>query len=223
MNHPRILHRVWLGPAEPPERFAGFTQAWRDLHPDWLVMEWHDDTVAATLLEAPGLYRDAPTWVHRADLVMVEAVVLFGGVAVGWDMEPTRPLGPLADGHEAWCTLDADGFPGGALFGARPGWPPLRRLLREVIPARVAEHGWREPHLDTGPWAWLDAFGPDGVMPDGMPVVAGTKAAYPVHYTEKHRLLEPGVIEGLRADPEVYVIHHFAGSWLNGGARVEGG
>lgn len=215
---PKLIHRVWLGPNTPHPDDVAATRLWADMYPDHRIVEWTDSTIHQLPLILTDEYAAAPTWVHRADIVSVEAVYHLGGILVGWDMEPIRNILHLVDGLEGWCTLDADGYPGGAFFGAVAGHQGLACLI-EVIRARVAD-GYTKPNRDTGPYAWNDAFGPDGRMPDALTVVAGSKAAYPIHWKQKELLQDPEVVAGLRADPDVYAIHHFRGSWLKSGAKV---
>lgn len=212
---PKLAHRVWLGPHEPPVEHD-YRAQWAATNPDWHLITWTDVEVDALDLVDQAEYDAAPTYVHRADLIYVEAVHMFGGVAVGYDMEPLRSIEPLIDGLDCWCTPDADGFAGSAFFGATPHHPAIRHVL-DTIRARVARDGWHPgfPNQDTGPWAWGEAFGRFHEHCDehAMAVLGTWKTAYPVRYWEKQILDQPARLRARLRD--AYMFHRFAGSWLD--------
>jgi mannosyltransferase OCH1-like enzyme len=214
MRHPRLIHRVWLGPGTPRYDFA---DQWADTHPDWELVTWTDANVGELDLVAAKAYEQAPTYVHRADLILVEAVHAHGGVSVGFDSEPLRDIEPLIDAYDAWCTPDADGFPGQAFFGAVPGHRAMRAVLERAGP-RIAERGGfnpATPHEDTGPYLWGDVFGRFGerAADHGLTIFGDWKIAYPIRYWEKSLFDVPELFEARRRD--AYLMHWFAHSWAN--------
>lgn len=213
---PRLIHRVWLGPNPQPFEHD-YTAAWAATNPEWELRTWTDENVDELFpVITQREYDDAPTYVHRADLILPEAVHALGGVAVGYDMEPLRPLEPLIGGHDCWCTPDADGFAGGAFFGATRGHLAILHLLA-TIHERVGRDGWHpdRPNIDTGPYAWGEAFGRHGEYCSdlGMAILGDRATAYPIGYWERELLDNPATVaERTRTST---VVHRFAGSWLN--------
>lgn len=218
----RLIHRVWLGPAEPLAEHD-YSAAWERTNPGWQLVTWTDANVGELDLVCRDAYDRAPTYVHRADIILVEAVHALGGVAVGYDVEPLRPIDKLIVGHAAWCTPDADGFPGQAFFGAaEPGHPAFRAVLNRLEP-RLDERGgflqpdtpggFPGPHVDTGPYLWGDVFGRFGerAADYGLHILGTWMTAYPVRYWE-HGKLDP--TEEARRLRHATVAHRFAGSWL---------
>lgn len=208
----KTVHRVWLG--SPPPAVHDYSEAWAATNPDYELVTWTDEKVEDDLarMVCQAEYDAAPTYVHRADIVLVEAVHRYGGVSVGYDMEPLKPIGPLIAGHAAWCTPDADGFPGQAFFGGEPGHPAWNRVL-DVLPERIARDGWQAPHLSTGPYLWGEAFGRFGEQAAdyGLAILGTYKTAYAERYWEKGKLSRSQLAARLRHS---VVRHHFAGSWL---------
>jgi hypothetical protein len=207
---------VWLGRGERPKEHD-YSVQWARTNPEWQLRTWTDENVEQLFpLVSQRLYDTAPTVVHRADLIYVEAVRVFGGAAVGYDMEPLRPLEPLIGERDCWCTPDADGFAGSAFFGATPNHPAIAHVL-ETINARVARDGWHPtmPNEDTGPWAWGEAFGRfhEDCAVHGMAVLGDWKTAYPVRYWEKEIFDQPVRLK--QRTRNSVVVHRFAGSWLN--------
>lgn len=218
---PRFIHRCWLGPNTPPVEHD-YSFEWLTTNPEWRLLTWTDRNVHELFpLVCQKEYDCAPTFVHRADIVMVEAVYALGGVAVGYDMEPLKPLDPLVEGHDCWCTPDADGFAGGAFFGAIPHHPTIRLIL-DTIKTRIGRDGWHDtgPHLDTGPWLWGEVFGRyhEHAAELGMEVLGDWQTAYPIRYWEKNLFHDPTVYAERTANS--VVVHRFAGSWLSTDVRV---
>lgn len=213
---PKTIHRVWLGDGIPLDRDVGFTDKWQKLHPNWSLMVWDDQAVEDHLrpMVTGDLYDRLPTYVHRADLVCIEAINRYGGLCAGWDVEPTQSWEPLIGDSDGWTTIDVDGFPGG-IFGARPGHPALGALLETIVAGVTLRGGFSTPNVDTGPLAWGEALGPKGRMPGGLELVGTAKSWAPVHWKQKHLLNDPELVAALRADPEVYSIHYFNHSWKN--------
>ena len=208
---PRKVHRVWLGPAVPKYDFA---EEWADTNPGWELVTWRDADAAQLDLVCQAEYDAAPTYVHRADILLVEAIYADGGVAVGWDMEPLRPLDPLLADVSAFCTPDADGFPGQAFFGAVPGHRSMSTVLQQ-IPRRIRKQGWGQPHIDTGPYLWGAVFGRTGQFApaNGIEILGDHRTAYPVRYWEKQYFDQPEVYAQLTQDS--YLVHRFQHSWAN--------
>lgn len=223
---PKLVHRVWLGPHAPPAEHD-YAAAWAATNPGWQLLTWTDQTVPNLFpLVTQAEYDDAPTYVHRADLILPEAVYRHGGVAVGYDIEPLRPLDTFIGGYDCWCTPDADGFAGGAFFGAEPGHRAIRHVL-DTIHRRHERDGWAtgwpQPHIDTGPWAWGEAFAADPNIPGyeragkyGMVVLGDYRTAYPIRYWEKQLFDDPTKYAHLTRDS--VVVHRFAGSWVGDNA-----
>lgn len=214
MKHPKLIHRVWLGPNVPDPFFAELGAAWANMNPGWVVRNWNDTEVERLDLTLQDEYDAAPTYVHRADIVMAEVVARFGGVAVGYDMEPLKPLETLIGDSEGWCTPDADGFPGGGLFGARERHPGILAVL-VAIAHRVRALGWVSPNQITGPYAWQAALGPESaILPNGLDVLGTTDTAYPIHYSHRELLADRPAARARAVDLGAHAIHYFSGTWL---------
>lgn len=236
MSVPRIIHRVWVGPEEPAWS-RQLAHAWQKMHPEWMVVTWGDEQLRCLKLQCMDLFLRLPKPVHRADVARVEVVHLFGGVYVDADMEPLRDITRFVDmsagfvhktdGGGAFCTPDADGWPGGAFFGVEPGHPAFRALL-DVFPQRYAANPGQDPHLMFGPHCWRDVYG-ELQTPDEdlfrvlrfrdqdqkmrtMVCSGETATAYPFHY--KHRNLVHITEERAKRCERSLMIHLFNASWV---------
>jgi len=215
MRHPRIAHRVWLGPHTPNPEHATYADRFAEVNPGWTVITWTDAMVADLTLVNGDLYDEAPTYVHRADLILYEVVYRYGGLAFGYDMEALRNVEDFIGDHECWCTPDADLFPGQAFFGATPEHPAIRAVMDRAGP-RIGElGGWNQPHIDTGPYLWGDVFGRHGQRAHvhGLDVIGTWRTAYPVRYWEKEIFADP-VRYAARIRGSL-MVHRFAFTWAN--------
>ncbi len=225
---PKILHRFWLGPNEPDRFFVDAHDRWLTLNPGWTLIEWRDANVETDLFPRMLLadqFLGCPTYVHRVDIAVVEAVRLYGGVAVAWDSWPLRPLEPFYGPSEGWCSPDGDLIPGGAFFGAIPDHPGLTTIL-DAIATRIRTYGWSRPVNEiTGPFAWMDAFGitqiGDPATRFPLEILGRREDFYPV--TSNDRYLNNLTFEQMidRANAvDAIAVHMYARSWLNGGLDV---
>lgn len=217
---PKIIHRIWVGCPEP-DWSQNLALQFQEMHPDWIVHTWTDEQVARLNLVCGDLYDKFATYkaTYRADLLRVELVYRFGGVYVDADMEPWRHIGEFVRGHEAFCTPDADGWPGGAFFGAVAGHASMAALL-DVFPDRFARKPDEYPHIMLGPHCWRDVFGTlDAPYKNlvrqckhGLVCAGSIATAYPIHYNNRDTVWDAQVRASLSAD--TLMIHQFRASWL---------
>ncbi len=225
---PKIIHRCWLGPNSPDPYFVEAHDRWAALNPGWQVHDWNDDNVEQALLPLMYLrddYLAAPTYVHRVDIAIVEAVRVYGGVAVAWDSEPLKPIEPFYRDSKGWCSPDGDLIPGGAFFGAEPDHPGTRAIL-QAIKHRIERYGWTRPVNEiTGPFAWMDAFGVEIIGDPAtrfpLEILGRREDFYPVTSNERHHqhLTYGQMVERARAVDAV-AVHMYSRSWLAGGLDV---
>jgi len=38
----KTIHYVWLGSKDIPDEYAAFIENWRQLHPEWEIIEWNE-------------------------------------------------------------------------------------------------------------------------------------------------------------------------------------
>jgi len=98
---PRIIHQTGETP-DVPERFRGFQQSFRDLHPAWEYRFWDDaaneQLIADHYPEFLPYFRTACPAILKIDLVRLACLHRHGGVYADLECEPLRPLDPLTVG-----------------------------------------------------------------------------------------------------------------------------
>jgi mannosyltransferase OCH1-like enzyme len=120
----KLIHRIWIGPAEMPEEYKFFGDEWERLNPDWKVVDWDEVALGLDRTEAwinsavlddlldkgaqPGADKIALA-THLADVLAYEIVYRYGGLYVNTDMQPVRSLDNLFERNESLETNPAAG------------------------------------------------------------------------------------------------------------------
>lgn len=74
---PRIVHSVWLGPAELPDEYLAFRESWASHNPGWELRLWTDESVAR---ELPHLQLErGRNWAERSDVARYEILCRLEG------------------------------------------------------------------------------------------------------------------------------------------------
>jgi hypothetical protein len=150
MRIPRVIHRVWLGPAPMPDELTRFGDAFARHHRGgWEMRLWTDDDLPMleiTTAEHERSRSDA----ELSNLVRYEVLHRFGGVYADADIECLRSLTPLLRGIRGIAALDAPGRVGTTFLGAVAGNPLFARaarLTRRTLGTGVGEMVPSGPHL----------------------------------------------------------------------------
>lgn len=147
---PTTFHRIWF--SEPiPDRFEGYWERLRELHPGWQFRTWADPEELLPWMRNGELFEsftDYPAaYAFRADVARYEILYRFGGVYVDTDVEPLRSFDPLlADGRPfaAWCS-DSELDP--AVIASPADHPAIALLVEDL--AQVL--AWRKAGKATSP------------------------------------------------------------------------
>jgi hypothetical protein len=203
-NIPRIIHRV------VPERTTEQVEAWwtatRKLHPGWELLTHRDP------LEPNDWPMTSPYWsrcangAQLAGLIRLEALYRYGGIYLDSDCEPYRSLEPLLSLH-AFAAWEDERVVPDAVMGAEPEHPAIKECLDLAI-KRL-----RSPRTDEEKSTWSTGPGVTTTVlpkrPDVLLLPPGS--FYEVHYKDPDR---DAKMSTKRPEPWIFVLHHYAGSWL---------
>jgi len=132
---PRILHQIWLGPAQMPEKYSRWRDGFIRMNPDWECRLWTDDTLPPILnRRAWDIARSLPgTTGHaiRSDILRLELLARFGGVYLDTDVRPVRPLDEVCD-VPAWIAREQADRVSNAAMGFPPNHPAMWRAVVSV-------------------------------------------------------------------------------------------
>lgn len=180
---PRVIHRIWLGSAIPPE-FERFGESWSRVNPGWEVRLWTEDDLPPLINrrlwdQAPDLVPSRLVWRMRSNLARYELLWHHGGLYVDCDFEALRPLDPAIDGMTCFAAEEQPGLIANGFLGATSHHPLIRRLIDEApesVRRRPGKPSWRT----TGP-AHLTRVAHS--MPGVLDLVP-TELVYPYHHSD---------------------------------------
>lgn len=192
---PKILHRIWIGPAPMPDEHVEFGEGWVANHPDWEHRLWTEDDIAGLGIE-PRHVELARSASEVSNLMRYRILERHGGVYVDTDFESLRPIGPVLRGVEAFSAYTLPGVAATGIIGCLPGHPALRR----AADLSLITVGTARPPISTGPQFWTQ------VIADHPEVtVFPRELFFPYLWDEplrRHDRFE-----------HAYAVHHWALSW----------
>lgn len=202
---PKIIHRIWLGPAQMPEEYVRYGEAWQRLHPDWDVLTWTETDLFP--LQNVDVYDAVPSWSSKSDVVRFELMTRVGGVYADCDVEPLKPLDPLLENFGAFAGWEIEGHAlGTAVLGAEKEHPFFQALV-DQLPAAIRDYPLDRPALTTGPGHLTRVYLAERGATASPPRFGLLPAPYffPYLWHEEHRRNE--------VFPHAFAAHHWGGSW----------
>lgn len=207
---PKIIHYMWLGKSEIPQKLHKCIESWKLFCPDYEIVEWNEDnydfkkhTYMKDAYKA-GAYGFVP------DYARLDILYNYGGFYMDTDVEIKKSLDKLRY-QEAFCGVEKwQVINFGGLSGAVPGHPMIKKFLdaREGIEFVDADGNWNKNtcgFYDTRV-AINEGYEINGVVQNvnGMNI-------YPYDYFHPYDYMS-GI---LNETVNTYSIHWFNGGWLD--------
>ncbi len=142
---PEIIHVVWLGPKDFPEKSKQNLKSWEKFHPRWKVLFWNNETVDTELLGPyKKLYDATDNFGEKSDIVRLIVLDKMGGLYIDHDMECRASFEKLHKTYSFYGGLLTPGNPviqrsailRNSIIGAKMGHPILKQALK------FAEERW---------------------------------------------------------------------------------
>lgn len=215
-----IVHRLWLGPNEMPEKYKIYGQRWALLNPYWMVIDWTEKDISRIQWRNQAVIDDirkrggnsVEAAVQIADVLGYEIVHMFGGLYVNVDIEPIRDIEYMRSHFEI---SPAAAYAGredtttsrivNAVLGGPAGHPFWNYVINQLGP-RYQQHPGADMVATTGPalltdcvYGWQDEFAPFKILTQ--------RAFNSVHWKE----IPYGEDASGRwtDDPDIIGIHHW--------------
>lgn len=202
---PKLIHRIWLGPATMPAEYRAYGEAWQRLHPDWEVRTWTEPDLP--VLQNAAVYDLVPSWSSKSDVVRFELMTQVGGVYADCDVEPLKPLDRLVEEFDAFVGWEIEGHAlGTAVIGSAPAHPYYQAVV-DQLPDAVRDFPLNRPALTTGPGHLTRVYLRERQRCARAPRFGVFPSAYffPYLWHEEERRHE--------VFPHAYAAHHWGGSW----------
>jgi hypothetical protein len=193
---PHVVHRVWLGDDEMPERHRAFGETFVEHHPGWTMRLWTDADLPTLDIGETECAR-ARTSAELSNLVRYEVLSRHGGIYVDTDVECRRSFEPLLRGVGAFAGLEMPGRVGNAVLGSVPGHRAFTRAAREC--RSTLGLGAHSPDANGPYFLSLILEQEPGVR------ILEQLAFYPYLWTEPDRAGD--------SFPHAYAVHHWSASW----------
>lgn len=126
---PKIIHFVWVGGNEKPDKIKKCMKTWAILESaGFEIMEWNEDTFDVMSYEFTRKAYEQKKWAFVSDYIRAYAVNEFGGVYLDTDIIIRKDLTPLLE-NRAFVGYETDDYPFTAVFGAEKGHPFVKDML----------------------------------------------------------------------------------------------
>ncbi|HWC54867.1 MAG TPA: glycosyltransferase [Chitinophagaceae bacterium] len=134
---PKIIHYCWFGGETIPSEYKDYVVGWKELHPDWIVREWNDQTFPVKHPYCDRARKEG-NWANLSNFCRLWALIQEGGVYLDIDVKLIKPLDPFLVYR---CFLGfEDGEAGGgnfwinnAVLGAEKSHPFVLQSLEHLV------------------------------------------------------------------------------------------
>lgn len=126
---PKIIHYVWLGRKEKPESVKKCIESWKQVCPDYEIIEWNEDN---------SPYQDKPffkeaygakNYAFSSDFIRVNVLNDYGGIYLDTDVELIKPLDPFLD-LDFFCGYENNVMLQTAVIGSAKGSKPIQDVIK---------------------------------------------------------------------------------------------
>lgn len=142
-----IIHQIWVGPYEMPDREKQFVAKVKNMHKKYEHILWTNDNLPKlppTLQEMFDKYGEAEDYAHQADILRIFLIAEYGGIYMDVDFDCISSLDntDLSDSNGFFCYHGENDYtmPNG-VFGIDKSAEIALYLLCEVNP----KNGWYGP------------------------------------------------------------------------------
>jgi len=124
----KIIHYIWIGKNEIPQKYQAFIRGWKELHPDWEIVKWNEDNFDCESNSWVKAAIEHKNWALASDVIRSFVLLNYGGVYLDTDIELLKPLNELTAENDFFIGYESELWFGSAVLGVKKG----HRLIREV-------------------------------------------------------------------------------------------
>jgi len=171
---PKIVHRIWFGPNDIPEKYNKWWQAWQRQLVDHEFITWTDEDIDKLPLVRDKI-NEARNYAEKSDVARYEIIRQHGGIYLDCDILPLNFLDFDAFDtdlirleNDIISTSDSNGpvevtACSNGVFAAAPNHPVLVEAVRQIQDTVFEKDSKRiDTVIKTGPIFWGKVVGNEG-------------------------------------------------------------
>jgi hypothetical protein len=148
----KIIHQIWVGPYNPPERDKQFADTIKEAHPNFEYQYWDNsilNELPSDLSDIVHRFAENQKWVNIADMLRYYVVNKYGGLYIDMDYQLKNPLDDLnLERYDGFIPMH---FNVGeticnSMFGFKKNHPIINYVCQQV-PIIPVHDDWVGPHF----------------------------------------------------------------------------
>lgn len=213
---PKIIHYVWVGGKEKPDKVKRCIDSWSKFLPDYEIRQWDESNIDISSNKYLKQAYEAEKWAFAADYIRLCALYRYGGIYLDTDEEICRNIDKFLV-CDAFLGYESPQYLSAGIIGAAKGHPLIQYLL-----------SYYDCH---------ELIGKDNSL--NLTTIVSTitemmSKKYSFRANTQYQMLADGVhvfppkwfypdTAGSRTfiTPNTYAVHHYAASWLEGKQKSE--
>lgn len=126
---PKIIHYVWLGGGELPDRTKQFIEGWKELNPDYEIIQWDESNFdLSNSNEYVKQAYENKKYAFASDYIRLFALFYYGGIYLDTDVEVKKSFDPLLE-NKLFFGREDSAFLSTAVIGAEKNNIDIKNLL----------------------------------------------------------------------------------------------
>lgn len=94
---PKKIHYIWLGRGEKPELAKKCIESWKEILPDYEIIEWNEDNFDINQNQYLKEAYENRKYAFASDYIRVHVLYNYGGIYMDTDVEVLKPLDDFLD------------------------------------------------------------------------------------------------------------------------------
>jgi len=211
---PKIIHHVWIGPRQIPEKYKEYINKWKVIYPDYNFIFWDNELVESTCIITDDIkkyyYCDCNIAL-KADLLRFKILEKLGGIYVDVDTEPLKRMPDEILNYNFFSGYQPNNEIAIGIMGSKSQESLVSFYINSVIEniknftydGKISNEIWKI----SGPEFFTQYLTP--YLNNPTYKFFETKYFYPYAWYEPDRKSENFSI----TSPESYSVHHWAKIW----------
>lgn len=136
---PKILHYIWFGKTDIPDKYRKNIDSWKKYCPDFELVRWDESRYDYKKVPFMRQAYEAGQWAYVTDYARKDIIFRHGGIYLDTDVEIIKPIDDLLYNKFFVCRDDVANINTGSGFGAAKGDPLVRELRDDYLSRTFAD------------------------------------------------------------------------------------